>query len=97
MLEDVLERKKSTPWHRQGEYERLQGGAAQATTSPVADTDGLLQVLRYDFEENAYFVTGRISDAIYAPDCYFADPTVKFRGVDKWRRNLQLLVPFLQV
>lgn len=64
---------------------------------PVANTDELLRVLRFDFEKNAYFVTGRISSQIYTTDCYFADPTVKFRGVDKWCRNLQLLVPFLQV
>ncbi len=32
----------------------------------------------------------------YDDDCFFADPTVAFRGLDTWRRNLRLLVPFLE-
>ena len=39
-------------------------------------------------------MSGDIHEAIYADDCYFADPTVSFSGLQKWQRNLQLLVPF---
>ena len=30
-----------------------------------------------------------VSDCIYEPDCEFADPTVKFRGVQRYKKNLQ--------
>lgn len=59
------------------------------------DVAGLMGRLRQDFKQ-AYFVTGVLDDSIYDPDCFFADPTVAFTGVDLWRRNLALLVPFLE-
>lgn len=38
---------------------------------------------------------GDINDLIYDDNCYFADPTVQFSGLAKWKGNLKLLVPFL--
>ncbi|KAK9820971.1 hypothetical protein WJX81_003813 [Elliptochloris bilobata] len=58
--------------------------------------DALLDLLRADFEQHAYFVTGDICEGIYQQDCFYGDPTVSFIGLQRWRSNLQLLVPFLE-
>ncbi len=38
---------------------------------------------------------GDITEVIYDSGCFFADPTVQFSGLAKWKGNLKLLVPFL--
>ena len=43
-----------------------------------------------------HLLAGIVRDSAYDSDCFFADPTVSFRGLDQWRRNLRLLVPFLE-
>ncbi|CAK7340917.1 unnamed protein product [Dovyalis caffra] len=37
---------------------------------------------------------GVFTSAIYAEDCIFEDPTIKFQGTELYSRNLKLLVPF---
>ncbi|TYH60289.1 hypothetical protein ES332_D08G282800v1 [Gossypium tomentosum] len=59
----------------------------------ASDIDDVLRILKADYE-NAYFVTGNFSSAIYAEDCLFEDPTIRFRGKELYSRNLKLLVPF---
>ena len=60
------------------------------------DVEGVISALREDFELRAYFVTGVLTDAIYDENCLFVDPTISFSGRELWKRNLQLLTPFLR-
>ncbi|MCL7022783.1 hypothetical protein MKW94_020755, partial [Papaver nudicaule] len=61
--------------------------------SLVCGIDDVVSILQSDYE-NAYFLTGNFTSAIYTEDCIFEDPTIKFSGRDLYSRNLKLLVPF---
>ncbi|XXG46138.1 hypothetical protein AAC387_Pa02g1056 [Persea americana] len=63
--------------------------------SSAFSIDDILVILKSDYER-AYFLTGNFTSAIYAEDCSFEDPTIKFRGKDLYSRNLELLVPFFE-
>ncbi|XP_047157625.1 uncharacterized protein LOC124828383 isoform X1 [Vigna umbellata] len=60
---------------------------------PISTVDDVLSIIKSDYD-NAYFVTGNFTSSIYAEDCMFEDPTIKFRGRELYARNLKLLVPF---
>ncbi|KAG4983493.1 hypothetical protein JHK87_028242 [Glycine soja] len=60
---------------------------------PASSVDDVLRIIKSDYD-NAYFVTGNFSSSIYAENCIFEDPTIKFRGRELYARNLKLLVPF---
>ncbi|KAL0464197.1 UNVERIFIED_CONTAM: hypothetical protein Slati_0307300 [Sesamum latifolium] len=60
----------------------------------LSNVDDVLSIIRSDYEK-AYFVTGLFTSAIYANECTFEDPTIKFQGKDLYARNLSLLLPFL--
>eukprot|EP00252_Welwitschia_mirabilis_P022078 TRINITY_DN5858_c0_g1_i1.p1 TRINITY_DN5858_c0_g1~~TRINITY_DN5858_c0_g1_i1.p1 ORF type:complete len:194 (+),score=34.52 TRINITY_DN5858_c0_g1_i1:36-617(+) len=59
----------------------------------VNDIHDVICVIKSDYE-HSYFLTGNFTKSIYAEDCCFVDPTIKFKGRDLYQRNLQLLVPF---
>uniref|UniRef100_A0A9I9CJ21 Uncharacterized protein n=1 Tax=Cucumis melo TaxID=3656 RepID=A0A9I9CJ21_CUCME len=59
----------------------------------VTGVDEVVDILKSDYE-NAYFVTGTFTSAIYTDHCLFEDPTIRFRGKELYSRNLKLLVPF---
>ncbi|KAI0498006.1 hypothetical protein KFK09_021247 [Dendrobium nobile] len=62
--------------------------------APVASSvDDVLRILNVDYSR-AYFLTGNFTSNIYAKDCLFEDPTIKFIGKDQYSQNLDLLVPF---
>ncbi|KAL3649720.1 hypothetical protein CASFOL_006123 [Castilleja foliolosa] len=59
----------------------------------ASSANDVLSVIKSDYEK-AYFVTGLFTSAIYAEDCTFEDPTIKFQGTELYARNLRLLTPF---
>ncbi|GLT87802.1 hypothetical protein SLE2022_058630 [Rubroshorea leprosula] len=59
----------------------------------VSGVDDVLGILKADYN-NAYFVTGVFTSTIYADDCIFEDPTIRFRGKQLYSHNLKLLLPF---
>ncbi|MEW5301011.1 MAG: hypothetical protein WDW36_003895 [Sanguina aurantia] len=76
------------------QYQRVISAPLTKPPVPLGDVQELVLRIRSDFDNN-YFITGIIDDTIYDSNCYFADPTVNFYGLDLWKRNLQLIVPFL--
>jgi len=68
-------------------------GSTTPNEISVADIDDVVAVLESDYKRS-YFLTGEFTRSIYAEDCWFIDPTIKFQGRDLYQRNLQLLVPF---
>ncbi|KAF3330150.1 hypothetical protein FCM35_KLT05481 [Carex littledalei] len=59
----------------------------------ISCVEDVLEVIQDDYRR-AYFLTGNFTVDIYAEDCLFEDPTIKFRGRDRYGQNLDLLVPF---
>ncbi|KAF6257037.1 hypothetical protein COO60DRAFT_50429 [Scenedesmus sp. NREL 46B-D3] len=76
------------------QYQQIAQQPRQNARLAAGDVQGVIERIRQDYQQ-AYFVTGVIDDSIYDPGCTFVDPTVQFSGLDLWKRNLQLLVPFL--
>ncbi|KAJ4813107.1 hypothetical protein LUZ62_025673 [Rhynchospora pubera] len=60
---------------------------------PISCVEDVLEIIQDDYQR-AYFLTGKFTPDIYAEDCLFEDPTIKFRGRERYGQNLDLLVPF---
>lgn len=54
----------------------------------------LLEGLRRDYLE-AYLWTGDIDPSLYEPSCSFTDPTISFKGLDVFQRNVASLRPLV--
>ncbi|KAF6985312.1 hypothetical protein CFC21_015953 [Triticum aestivum] len=67
--------------------------AVDAESESLRSVDDVVAVLEADYRR-AYFLTGNFTLGIYAEDCLFEDPTIKFRGRSRYAQNLDLLVPF---
>lgn len=68
----------------------------QSTEFLALTPAALREHLRADFEERCYLFTGSISTELYDDACLFTDPTLSFRGVATFERNLSALQPLLK-
>ncbi|XP_027366637.1 uncharacterized protein LOC113872934 [Abrus precatorius] len=71
----------------------VKNGDSNIDEFKASSVDDVLRIIKSDYD-NAYFVTGNFTSSIYAENCLFEDPTIKFRGRELYARNLKLLVPF---
>ncbi|KAM3411360.1 hypothetical protein ACQJBY_003169 [Aegilops geniculata] len=67
--------------------------AVDAELESPRSVEEVVAILEADYRR-AYFLTGNFTLGIYAEDCLFEDPTIKFRGRSRYSQNLDLLVPF---
>ena len=58
--------------------------------TPIEILDGVIG----DFE-NGYLFSGQIDSEIYNEDCVFTDPTLSFKGLSTFERNIKALKPVL--
>ena len=66
----------------------LAAATAAALPCPKAgaapDIRAIRDIVRQDFVQNQYYITGTLSKDIYAPDCLFIDPTTRVKGVKQY-------------
>jgi hypothetical protein len=67
---------------------------AERESAPALTSAALLEGLRLDFDRQ-YLFTGAIDPNLYDDDCVFTDPTLSFRGLATFQRNLASLRPVL--
>ena len=66
-----------------------------AELTPPTTPSELLERITIDYTENNYLWTGQLDISAFRTDCQFTDPTISFRGVDKYVQNVGNLVPIV--
>lgn len=61
---------------------------------PIA-IDDLLDGVRADYVDRMYLWTGDIDPDLYDEDCVFTDPTLSFKGLSQFQKNIANLKPIL--
>jgi Uncharacterized conserved protein (DUF2358) len=67
----------------------------QKLNRPPRTPDELLDRIRNDYTANNYLWTGNLDVSAFDPQCTFQDPTLSFRGTEKFVRNVRNLRPFV--
>lgn len=72
-------------------YENPSNTRVGGTKRRDLTSDALLDTLTNDIAVNQYFVTGKLTEEIFADDCRFIDPTTNVKGLSRYLRALSVL------
>ena len=72
-------------------YENPSNTRVGGTKRRDLTSDALLDTLTNDIAVNQYFVTGKLTEEIFADDCRFIDPTTNVKGLSRYLRALSAL------
>uniref|UniRef100_A0A061RRB7 SnoaL-like domain-containing protein n=1 Tax=Tetraselmis sp. GSL018 TaxID=582737 RepID=A0A061RRB7_9CHLO len=85
---------KAINWTSGSPPERVDYSTEEDTRAPVSPQQ-LLWGVEKDFTENGYLWSGAIDTNLYCRDCTFTDPTLSFKGLETFERNLRNLQPWI--
>jgi hypothetical protein len=72
-------------------YENPSNTRVGGTKRRDLSSDALRDTLTNDIAINQYFVTGKLTEEIFADDCRFIDPTTNVKGLSRYLRALSAL------
>ena len=64
------------------------GASGQAAARSASD---LIPQVQHDFQDSQYYITGRLTPDIFAPDCVFKDPTTNVKGPQAYSKAVATL------
>jgi len=70
---------------------RDDASARESAASDLTRAEEIVATLREDVATRQYFVTGELTEAIFASDCRFVDPTTDVRGLERYLRAVRAL------
>ena len=73
-----------------------QTSSLNAELTPPTTAPELLERITADYAENNYLWTGKLDISAFRSDCQFTDPTISFKGIDKYVQNVGNLVPVVE-
>ncbi|KAK9916782.1 hypothetical protein WJX75_006973 [Coccomyxa subellipsoidea] len=53
--------------------------------------DQLLDIIKRDFSDGQYYITGKLDQTIFSDDCEFIDPTTNVKGPETYSRAVAAL------
>ncbi|KAK9864883.1 hypothetical protein WJX84_003686 [Apatococcus fuscideae] len=65
--------------------------AHQPVEAAARTAQDLIPQVQRDFQEGQYYITGRLTQDIFAPDCTFKDPTTNVKGPQAYSKAVAAL------